>query len=108
MSKRLRKGDTVIAIAGNEKGRSGPIIAMKGKYAIVQGMNLRKKAVKPSEENPKGGIIELEAKIDLSNLQLCVEGRPVRLRARSQDGVKELYYVVDGVETTYRAVKNAK
>jgi large subunit ribosomal protein L24 len=105
--KRLRKGDTVVAITGSEKGQSGKVLARVGDKAVVQGLNLCKKHVKRSEANPKGGIIEFERPIHLSNLRLLVDGKAVRLK--SQDGAegKEFYYMEGDQKVIYRSVKKA-
>lgn len=107
MSKKIRKGDLVIAIAGNEKGRTGHVLGRKGDRILVQGLNMRKKAVKRSQENPKGDIIEIERPIHISNLQPCTEeGTPVKLKVRANDeGQRELYYQKDGQAVCYRSVK---
>ncbi|MDX9868299.1 MAG: 50S ribosomal protein L24 [Kiritimatiellia bacterium] len=67
---RIRKEDTVIAIAGDFAGKTGKVLRVmpdKGK-AVVQGLNMVKKAIRRSQTAPEGGIVEREAPIDLSNL----------------------------------------
>lgn len=67
---RIKKNDTVIAIAGESSGKTGKVLHVlpsKGK-AVVQGLNMVKKAVKRSQTAPNGGFVEREAPIDLSNL----------------------------------------
>jgi large subunit ribosomal protein L24 len=67
---RIKKNDTVIAIAGDNAGKTGKVLRVlprKGK-AVVQGLNMMKKAVKRSQTAPNGGFVEREAPIDLSNL----------------------------------------
>ena len=106
-NKRLKKGDKVIAIAGNERGQSGQVLRIIGDKAIVQGMNIRKKHVKKSQANPRGAIIDLEKPIHLSNLRVCTEeNTPVKLRVRfSKKGQRELFYKIDGQEVLHRSVK---
>ena len=53
MSKKIRKGDTVIVLAGNERGRTGKVMSRKGDMAIIQGLNLRKKTVKKAKKTLK-------------------------------------------------------
>ena len=69
---RIKKGDTVKIISGNYKGQSGRIIKMiySKNRAIVEGINKAKKHVKPSQDNPQGGIIEKELSLNTSNLML--------------------------------------
>lgn len=72
-SKNLKKGDVVIAIAGNDKGRTGTVQTVKTDRVIVQGFNVRKKNVKKSQENPKGRVVEIERAIHISNVKLYEE-----------------------------------
>jgi large subunit ribosomal protein L24 len=79
----LRKGDLVQVMAGNYKGKNGKILKVfpeKGK-AIVEGMRMVKRHTKPSPKNQKGGIVEKEAAIHISNLMLvCPKtGKPTRI-----------------------------
>ena len=68
----IKSGDTVKVIAGNSRGKSGKVLLVEpGKYrAIVEGLNMVTKHVKPSASNPQGGIEKKEASIHLSNLML--------------------------------------
>lgn len=69
---KIRKNDNVMVIAGNDKGKSGKILKVfrKESRVIVEGINLRKRHTKPSQNNPQGGIIEKEASINASNVML--------------------------------------
>ncbi len=69
---KLRKNDNVMVIAGNDKGKTGKILKVftKKSRIIVEGINLRKRHTKPSQNNPQGGIIEKESPIDASNVML--------------------------------------
>lgn len=67
---KLKKGDEVKIIAGDDKGKVAKVLAVlpkKGKV-IVEGIKLAKKAIKPSEENKNGGFINKEMPIDISNV----------------------------------------
>ena len=72
LAKKLKIGDEVEVIAGNDKGRSGKISAifLKKNKVVVEGIRKMKKSVKPSENNKEGGFVEFSAPIDLSNVQL--------------------------------------
>lgn len=72
---KLKKGDEVKVIAGDDKGKTAKIIAVLPKVGkvIVEGVNVAKKAVKPSEQNKNGGFISKEMPIDISNVSK-VEG----------------------------------
>lgn len=108
--KTIRKGDKVIAIAGNYKGQTGEVLKRLGDKIVVQGLNVRKKHVKKSEAHPQSGIIELEKGIHVSNLKvLNAEEKPVKLKAsRSAKGQKELIYKQDDKPVVHRAVKKTK
>lgn len=72
---RLKKNDNVVVIAGSDKGRRGKILfidLVKGKV-VVEGINKKKKFVRPSQQNPKGGSISLEYPINISNVMLFCE-----------------------------------
>jgi large subunit ribosomal protein L24 len=68
----IRKGDKVEVIAGNHKGKSGVVLEMLTQHdrAIVEGVNLVTKHVKPNAQNPEGGVVRTEAGIHVSNLML--------------------------------------
>ena len=69
---KIKSGDTVRVIAGDHRGSEGKILKVfkdKNK-AIVEGVNMVKKHMKPSAQNPQGGIVEKEAAINISNLSL--------------------------------------
>lgn len=68
----VRSGDTVKVIAGDDKGKTGKILSvdLEKRRAIVEGLNLVTKHVKPSASNPQGGIQKKEAPIHISNLML--------------------------------------
>lgn len=74
MSQKLhvRTGDTVVVIAGKEKGKQGKIKACEPKKnrVVVEGVNMVKRHTKPSQANPQGGIIEKEAPINVSNVMI--------------------------------------
>ena len=68
----IKKNDTVVVLSGKDKGKKGKVLeAMPaaGKV-IVEGVNMIKKSLKPSQVNPEGGIVETEAPIDASNVML--------------------------------------
>lgn len=106
---RMRKGDEVIIIAGNDKGRTGKILSMQGERITVEGVNVRKKHMKPTQQNQKGQIIDIECSIHISNVKPFINGNAVKLRTRfNKQGEKELYYLEDHKEVVYRPVKKQK
>ena len=72
MAARIRKGDTVVVIAGASKGRRGEVLQVMPKLnrAVVQGVNVAKRHIKPAGMGRPGGIVEREATIHLSNVML--------------------------------------
>ena len=101
----IKKGDTVIVIAGDNKGQQGKVLKVEAakQRAIVEGVNMCKKATKPNAQNPQGGIVEQEAPIHVSNLQLLdpksgkatrvgrkanAEGKLVRYAKKSGEEIK--------------------
>lgn len=69
---KIRKNDNIVVIAGNAKGSTGKVLKVFPKLnrVIVEGVNLRKRHTKPNQANPQGGIIEMEAPIEASNVML--------------------------------------
>ena len=69
---KLKKDDEVICIAGKEKGKRGKVLAFDKKRdrLVIEGLNKRKRYLRPSQENPKGGVIEVEAPMHISNVML--------------------------------------
>lgn len=111
MSKRLKKGDEVIVISGNDKGRKGKVLAKSEDRIIVEGINVRKRSVRKSQQQPEGGFISMERPIHISNVRFVgKDEHPTRLRVRTnKDKKKELYYLSkDKKETVHRPLKASK
>ncbi len=106
MSKWIKKGDKVVAIAGNEKGKTGTVLARKEDRVVVEGLNVRKKHLKPRTKM-SSGIVEMEAPMHISNVSLCNdEGKPVKVAVKiTDDGNKQLVYKQGKKEVIYRDVK---
>lgn len=103
MNKWIKKGDKVVIIAGNDKGRTGDVIRKQGDRILVQGINIRKKCVKRKKKAPGAGIIDIECPVHISNVQLCnADGAPIKLKVRKREGAKELIYVDQGKEVLFR------
>ena len=68
----IKKGDTVTVIAGDDKGKSGKVLQIvpQSGRAWVEGVNFVKKHMRKSEEQPQGGVVEMEAGIAISNLKV--------------------------------------
>ncbi|MEQ8244741.1 MULTISPECIES: 50S ribosomal protein L24 [Fulvivirga] len=92
----VRKGDTVKVIAGNSKGKTGVVLEVipAKDRAVVEGVNVVTKHVKPSATNPEGGINKSEAAIHISNLMLVdpAKGEPTRTgRKLDENGKLQRY-----------------
>lgn len=89
MQKKLhvKVGDTVKVLSGTSKGIEGKILRIdrKKNRAIVEGVNIVKKHVKPSASNPQGGIEEKEAGIHISNIMLVVNGVASRVGRKADE-----------------------
>jgi large subunit ribosomal protein L24 len=72
MSARIRKDDTVIVIAGKDKGRSGRVLKVmpKEERVLVEGVNMAKRHTAPNVTHPNGGVIAKEASLHVSNVAL--------------------------------------
>jgi len=94
---KIKKNDRVKVIAGKDKGREGRVLRVLPDVnrAIVEGVNFTKKHTRPNPQRQvKGGILEKEAPIRISNLQvICTDcGRPSRIgRKRLDDGTGVRY-----------------
>ncbi len=68
----IKRGDTVKVISGNYKGKEGKVIqiVVEKEKALVEGINIVTKHIKPNASNPNGGIEKIEAPIHISNLML--------------------------------------
>jgi large subunit ribosomal protein L24 len=84
----IKKGDNVMVIAGNDKGKQGRVLSVDVEKlrAIVEGVNLVKKHTRPNADNPKGGIIEQEAAVHISNLKVIdSKGNPTRVERKKDE-----------------------
>ena len=86
----IKKNDTVVAVGGANRGKTGKVLHVDraSGRVLVEGLNLLKKALRKTQDNPQGGIVEKEGPIAGSNLMLycptCKRG--VRVRRREVDG----------------------
>ena len=87
---KIKVGDTVKVIAGDNKGSEGKVVQIiKDKNrAIVEGVNLVSKHTKPNAQNPQGGIVKKEASIHISNVALVENGEAVRVGYKVEEGKK--------------------
>ncbi len=89
----IKKGDTVIVLSGEDKGKTGKVlqVIVDKQRAIVEGVNIVTKSSKPTAKNPQGGFVKVEAPIHISNLSLVdpKSGKPTRIAIKvNADGKK--------------------
>tara|TARA_X000001036_G_C20548330_1_gene753311 strand:- start:630 stop:947 length:318 start_codon:yes stop_codon:yes gene_type:complete len=100
---KFKKGDQVIVVSGKDKGTVGEILSVDvaNQSVIVKGVSVRKKCVKRSQENPEGGIFDIETSISWSNVMIVdpKDGKGTRVRIQSlADGSKVRVSVRSGEE----------
>ena len=99
---RVKKGDTVVVIAGKDKGKKGTVtkVFTKANRVLVEGVNVITKHQKPTAVNPQGGIINKEAPIHISNVMPVdpETGKGTRVRFEVKDGKKVRVSVKSGKE----------
>jgi large subunit ribosomal protein L24 len=88
---RVKKNDDVVVVSGKEKGTRGKVLAVfpKSEKVLVEGVNVRTKHIKPSQQNPQGGRVRKEFPIHASNVMLAdpKTGAPTRVRVKAlEDG----------------------
>ncbi len=81
---RIKANDMVKVIAGKDRGKTGRVLRFDGneKRVFIEGINMVKKAVKKQRQNEQGGIIEVEAPVDASNVMPVSKGQPTRVGVR--------------------------
>lgn len=89
----IRKNDEVVVIAGKDKGKSGKVLRVMPKKSrlVIEQINMAKKAQRPTQQNPQGGIVEVERSIHISNVMLLDKKtkKPTRFGIKEmKDGVK--------------------
>ena len=86
------KGMIVQVISGNHKGQTGKVLEVfpKKMKAIVEGVNFRKRSVRPTQDNPSGGYVDREAPLHLSNLMVLHNDQPTRIGYKKLDDGKKV------------------
>ena len=89
---RIKKGDTVQVLSGNDKGKTGEVLEVipKANKVIVKGANVRKKHVKPRKQGEEGGIISVETAIPSSKVNVVCSkcGKATRVGYSEEKGEK--------------------
>ena len=90
---RIRKGDTILVIAGKDHGKTGEVVHVNRTLGLVTvpGINIIKKHLKASRQNPKGGIVEIAKPMNWSKVMLiCTScGKPSRVGVIESKSGKE-------------------
>ena len=78
---KIKKGDTVRVIAGKDRDAEGKVVSIDAKNhrVVVEGVNMITKHENPSQDNPNGVIVKMEAPIDISNVMLVFKGKTTRV-----------------------------
>ncbi|MCM1450822.1 MAG: 50S ribosomal protein L24 [Clostridium sp.] len=89
----IKKDDQVYVLSGEDRGKTGRVLSVDRKKgrAIVEGVNIVTKAMKPNAQHPQGGLVKMEAPIRLCKLSLIdpKSGKPTRIGVRvEEDGTK--------------------
>ena len=102
MARHIKTGDTVIIIAGADKGKTGRVLRVLNDKdrVVVEGVNRVWKHVRPSQRNPQGGRIQKDAPIHLSNVMPVdpATGKGTRVRFEERDGSKRRIAVRGGTD----------
>ena len=105
MANRIRTGDTVVILAGKDKGKTGKVLELRtdkqtGKVekVVVENMNRATKHVKKSQQQPNGGRVQVDVPLHVSNVAVAdpKTGKPTRIRFETRDGVKHRVAVKSG------------
>ncbi|HWJ70055.1 MAG TPA: 50S ribosomal protein L24 [Sphingobium sp.] len=88
---KIKKGDTVVVLAGKDKGRTGAVLQVmpKADKVLVEGVNVHARHRKPDQANPQGGIDRKPAPLHISNVAIAgTDGKATRVRFEVRDGKK--------------------
>jgi large subunit ribosomal protein L24 len=110
-NKRIRKGDRVLVLAGNDKGKTGEVLSRSEDRVLIQGVNVRKKHLRHTQQTQQmgqktGRIIDREVPIHISNVALCTaQGERLKIKVKQAKDGRKLVHGAAGKETVYRTVK---
>ena len=110
MARHVRKGDLVMITAGDDRGRQGRIMRVipDQNKVIVEGINLCKRHMRPTQTNRRGGIVEKEMPIHVSNVSPVVDGKPTRVRFESKPDGSKRRIAARGGEQLGQELKKAR
>ncbi len=100
---KIRKGDTVVVIAGRDRGKSGKVLSVdvRAGKVVVEKLNIIKRHTKPNQKAKQGGILEKEAPLQISNVMyFCpVTQKPTRIGIRLQEDGQRVRFSKKSNET---------
>jgi len=110
MAQHVRKGDLVYIRSGDDRGRTGKVLRVvpKKQQFIVEGVNVHRKHVRPSEKNPQGGVVDIELPVHISNVSPVADGKPTRVRFETRPDGSKVRIAVKTGEVLGTELKKAK
>ena len=90
-SARIKKGDQVVVLSGKDKGKTGEVVKSlpKDDKVVVSGVNIAVRHKKPTQGDPQGGLVRIEAPLHVSKVaHVTADGKPTRVRFEERDGKK--------------------
>ncbi|MBN2478620.1 MAG: 50S ribosomal protein L24 [Parachlamydiales bacterium] len=106
MSKWIKKGDKVLVIAGNDKGKVGEVMKKGNDRVVVQGVNLRKKHIKKTGQTQASQIVEMEMPIHISNVAFVdANDKKIKPKVKMTEQGKKLVYLYGDKERILREIK---
>ena len=106
MSKWIKKDDRVVVRSGNDKTKAGVVLVRNGDRVVVQGINIRKKHVKRTQQTQAAQIVDMEMPIHISNVALCdSEDKPIKVKIKIENNMRQLVYMDKGKEVVLRKMK---
>ena len=87
---KIKKGDTVQVITGTDKGKEGKVVSVdaKNNKVVVEGVNMVSKHTKPNAQNQNGGIVRMEAPINVSHVMYVHKGKATKIGYKLENGKK--------------------
>lgn len=110
MARHVRKGDLVVVTAGDSKGMQGKVLSVlpEEQRVVVEGINRRRKHVRPSQSNPQGGVVEKEMPIHWSNVSPVVDAKATRVRFETRKDGSKVRVAASNGEQIGQELKKAK
>ncbi|GAA0746950.1 50S ribosomal protein L24 [Sphingomonas sp. ABOLD] len=88
---KIKKGDKVVVLSGKDKGKTGEVVKSlpKDDKVVVSGVNIAVRHKKPTQGEPQGGLVRIEAPLHVSKVaHVTADGKPTRVRFEERDGKK--------------------